>query len=305
MVEAFKQHLTHLGLTELDTVIVAVSGGADSMVLLECFRYSVDRKRLVVAHFDHGVRVAESRRDRNFVARYCKSIGVKFVSQRRRSETSDSEASLRRSRRSFLESIRKQHHGAWIATWHHLDDNFETFLMRLIRGSGLNGLASMRAKNGVWIKPLLQFSRCEIEAFACERGVVFQADSTNETDRYFRNRVRKTLVPEIGRLSEPFGGGRELLRRFNSVSEDLRWAADRLEADTQSLYSKAVFECEYFVRMDMSVMNEASPVTRRRVYQKALAGLTDKEITREDLERLDEAVVRRKRSTCAPGKVSV
>ena len=188
-----------------DTVICAVSGGADSMALLFAM-YLMREKlhiRLEAAHFNHGLRGPESDRDEAFVRQFCDRYEIPLHCERGAVEPGPKglEAAAREARYRFLESLSGK-----IATAHTADDNAETVLMHLVRGTGLKGLGGITPVRGKVIRPMLTVTRREVQAFLEEYHVTYVTDSTNEEDDFLRNRLRHRVMPllqqENPRLSE-------------------------------------------------------------------------------------------------------
>ncbi len=186
-----------------DTVVVAVSGGADSVALLDVLAgFSALKLRLVVVHLNHCLRGAESDGDEVFVRELAVRYGVTFVTQAvdvwglsRRDRLSLEEAG-RVARYRFFSEIAASCNARAVALAHHADDQAETVLMRLLRGAGGSGLCAMAAKSaGIYVRPLLSVTRAEIEAYLHERGLACRIDSSNADVNFLRNRVRHELVP--------------------------------------------------------------------------------------------------------------
>ncbi len=169
--------------------LVAVSGGVDSVVLLDMLARDGSHQ-LTVAHFDHGIR-DDSAADARFVAALAKKYGLPFVVKREELGKRASEATARSRRYAFLreEAAKLQ---AQIATAHHADDVVETVAINLIRGTGWRGLAVLQTK-GV-ARPLLRKTKTEIRAYALENHLEWVEDSTNASDAYLRNRVRRAVT---------------------------------------------------------------------------------------------------------------
>ncbi|MBQ1564600.1 MAG: tRNA lysidine(34) synthetase TilS [Clostridia bacterium] len=197
---------TACGVSASDGVLVALSGGADSVaLLLELIGLQKDGRisRLEAAHLHHAIRGAEADADAEFVRALCKRLDVPLVSERIdvpriAEETGVSlELAARNARYAFLERVRADRDLDCIATGHHRDDQAETLLLHLLRGSGTDGLACMRLRSGRLIRPLLYTDRTSILAYLGEIGQDFCTDSTNfETDAT-RNRVRLNVLPVL------------------------------------------------------------------------------------------------------------
>ncbi|MFM8270342.1 MAG: tRNA lysidine(34) synthetase TilS [Pseudomonadota bacterium] len=202
-------------------VVVALSGGVDSRVLLHLIHQVLPSSRLVVAHFDHQIRPS-SQQVALEVKRFCLGIGIEQVFLGNRKGGKCSEEALRKERYQFLEEVRKKTKSNFILLAHHANDQLETFLMRLLRGSGVYGLASMSKKQGVLVRPLLGISKSDIEAFAQKASLSFHEDETNQQRKYFRNQIRHELVPEFIKVSFRYGGEQQLLKRMESLTEELQ-----------------------------------------------------------------------------------
>ncbi len=187
------------------TLLVAVSGGADSTGLLVALA-SLAREfglTLHAAHLHHGLRGADADADLVHVRALCETHGVPLTSARwdcrarlrRRALTG--EAGLRTLRREFLVTCARRWRACAIATAHTADDQLETLLMRLARGTGLTGMAGMRARHGAWLKPLLACARADIERDLTQHGVAWREDGSNATPAYTRNRIRHAVVPAL------------------------------------------------------------------------------------------------------------
>lgn len=194
-----------------DTVIVGVSGGYDSMVLLDIL---VDLKNamgidIVVAHVNHMLRGLEADGDEAHVRSYAEEHGLYFELEKRsmeelaESEGISSEDAGRRIRYEFFDSVADKYENSVIAVAHNMDDQVETILLNMLRGTGLKGLTGMKFKSANIIRPLLNVSRNEIEEYAEETGIEHREDSTNVQNIYRRNSIRNELIPFIKKEYNP------------------------------------------------------------------------------------------------------
>ena len=211
-----------------DTVICAVSGGADSVAML--FALYLLREKLGItleaAHFNHNLRGEESLRDETFVRELCAryEIPLHVASGEIRPGKKGLEAAARDARYAFLESLPGK-----IATAHTADDNAETILMHLVRGTGLKGLGGIAPQRGKLIRPMLGITRREVEDFLAEWHLPHVEDSTNKTDAFLRNRLRHHVMP--------------LLTAENPrIAENLSQMALRLREDEACLSQLSSYE---------------------------------------------------------------
>jgi len=177
-------------------VVLAVSGGLDSMSLLDAASRVVDSNKLVIATFDHGTGKA-AREAVCLVQSRAASLGLVCESARA-NERLRSEAELRRARWDFLRRVALRF-GAVVATAHTADDHLETVLMRIMRGAGARGLAGLYAPGGP-LRPFLEITRAQLDTYARDRRLQFVNDPSNDSSLFFRNRVRHDLLPALRRV---------------------------------------------------------------------------------------------------------
>ncbi|MSN24464.1 MAG: tRNA lysidine(34) synthetase TilS [Geobacter sp.] len=186
-----------------ETLIVALSGGADSTALLDLLaRLPEYHPRLVAVHLNHCLRGDESDQDEEFCRKLAADYGIIFESRRvdvkalALSERLNLEDAGRRARIELLDEVREKYGAATIVTAHHADDQAETVLMRLLRGSGMPGLSGIPYRNRRgYIRPLLDVSRSQIEEYLAERGLSWREDASNRDTSFLRNRIRHELLP--------------------------------------------------------------------------------------------------------------
>lgn len=206
MVERVLEYIRKYRMIEAgDCIVAGVSGGADSVCLLFALMElrSVLGFSLEAVHVEHGIRGGESLEDAAFTERLCKEKEIPYhlyvydVPQRAEKEKLTVEEAARKCRYEAFEAACEGKENARIAVAHNQDDQAETILWNLARGTGLRGLCGMRPVNGRIIRPLLGVSRREIEAYLKEKGQEFCTDSTNLSDAYTRNRVRHQILPAM------------------------------------------------------------------------------------------------------------
>ena len=204
-----------------DKVICAVSGGADSMALLWCMYLLRDKLSisLEAAHFNHGLRGGESDEEEAFVRRFCDRFDIPLHVGRGQVQPGKKglEAAARDARYGFFQTLEGK-----VATAHTADDNAETVLLHLVRGTGLKGLGGISPVRGKYIRPMLNVTRRQVLAFLEEYCISHVEDSSNSTDAFLRNRLRHDVLP--------------LLQRENPrIAENLSAMAQRLRLDEQLL----------------------------------------------------------------------
>lgn len=259
---------------------VAVSGGADSMVLLHYLR--ARGERVAVINVDHGLRGEESTRDSAFVKAYCAENGIPIFAFRvdtisySEREGISLELAARQLRYKVFERLLKRKDVSKVALAHHLNDQAETILMRLFRGTGVRGMRGIVDRDG-YVHPLLSWTKEEILAYAEREGVKYVTDSSNYDERFTRNYVRNRLVPLI---EEAYPGFLRVMgktaEQFGELEEYLEGAALPFERDG---------EC---VRLGAEVW-ALHPVLRKKSFQEALRkGMgVEKDVEGSHLEALN------------------
>ncbi len=229
-----------------DRIIVAVSGGVDSMVMLHLL--NALRKdfglSLIVAHVNHGLRPDESKKEAELVEQESTRLGLPFEYGRFDAREFSRAAGLslqdgaRRIRLHFFKTLLLKYEARKIALGHNADDQVETILLRLFRGSGLKGLKGMLPiREGRVIRPLLETWRKEIESFAGENKIPYLTDSSNLKRDYLRNRIRLDLIPLIER--EYQSNFKELVLRTSAI---LREEDGCLEREAEKAFQTMVHE---------------------------------------------------------------
>lgn len=226
-VERFRANLLALAGEEPGRLGVAVSGGPDSLALLllaaAAFPGDVE-----AATVDHGLRPG-SAGEAAFVAGLCSRLGVPHATLRPPEPISGNlQSSARRARYELLEAWRRERGSGWILTAHHADDQAETLLMRLNRGSGVAGLSGVRSRNGAVLRPLLGWRRAELEEMVAAADIDPVADPSNVDERYDRVRIRRELAGALWVDALSLARSAEALAEADAA---LEYAADRLEAE--------------------------------------------------------------------------
>jgi tRNA(Ile)-lysidine synthase len=258
-----------------DSILVAVSGGADSVALIHILHAlaPILSVRLAIAHLNHGLRLEESERDAQFVASLAHSLKLPLFSDkidvcayRERHKLSPEEAA-RNVRYNFLNQIAEKNDFTRIAVGHHLDDNAELVLMFLLRGSGPLGISGMLpVRDAKIIRPLIDIRRSEILDYLVQKKLQYVSDSTNTDRSILRNRIRHDLIPELASKYNP--NIVETLNRLACLTRsEERWIETLVEPIFNSLLIKRDAEA---VRLSLTSLAEFPLAARRRVLRKAI-----------------------------------
>jgi tRNA(Ile)-lysidine synthase len=279
-----RYHLLERG----DRLIVGVSGGMDSMVLLRllnayCQEFDLS---LIVAHINHGLRPVESEKEAEFVQKETERLGSIFeygqfdVKEFQKAGGLSLQDAGRRIRFHFFNSLLSKYGAQKIALGHHADDQVETVLLRLMRGSGLRGLKGMLPiREGRVIRPLLEVWREEIESFAKERGIPYCFDSSNLKRDYLRNRLRLELIPMIEKEYQP--NFRRVVMRASAI---FREENDYLERGAEEACRKMVREGKDALSFRLSDYRSLHQAIQWRVLQRMLIRIYGREMSCEEEE---------------------
>jgi tRNA(Ile)-lysidine synthase len=271
-------------------VIAAVSGGSDSVALFLLLNELQARGALqliAVAHLNHMIRGDEADADEAWCRTLASTRGVAFVSARedvpalaRRDKTS-LEVAARRARQRFFEEVRQGQPADRIATAHTADDQAETVLLHLVRGSGARGFGAMAPRRRALVRPLLECTRDELRQFLTTAGQTWREDATNRDVSYPRNRIRHELLPYIAAHFNPRIGS--ALARFADLA---RADADVLDRDATAAAVDMVHRTDGQAAIDATRLNALPDAVARRVVRNALRTLRPGEATLTDIERI-------------------
>lgn len=245
-------------------LLLAVSGGLDSVALAElCHDAKLD---FAIAHCNFNLRGGESDGDEQFVKELADRLGVKIYTQAFQTEKYAEENGIsvqmaaRDLRYQWFEEVSKKNYFDYILTAHHANDNLETFLINLIRGTGPEGLTGMSEKNNKVIRPLLSFSRSQLEKFVKGNDLSWREDSSNASDKYTRNKIRHHIVPVMMELNP------QLLESFAKTQDHLRENLDLVEDYISLLYPKLVHKDLYGYQIDLDFLKKI-PSRNQILYQ--------------------------------------
>jgi tRNA(Ile)-lysidine synthase len=258
-----------------DTIIVAVSGGADSTALLDLLSKLPDFPlHPVAAHLNHCLRGPESDADEEFVRRLALRHAIPFESRRidvkavAMQQGLNLEDAGRRARIGFFEEMREKWQASAVVLAHHADDQAETVLMRLLRGAGPHGLTGMPYRNGRgFVRPMLEITRQEIEAYLAEQGLPWREDASNLDTSFLRNRIRNELLPLLEQYSPAV---RSRLTTTAALLSDEDWLLQQL---AEELTGQACSMEENTLVCDIRFLESQPRPLLRRVFRLTLERL--------------------------------
>ena len=253
MLQKFQNHTQqNFSFLKEKKLLVAVSGGMDSMVLVDLFQKL--KFDFTLAHCNFQLRGAESDGDENFVAAYAKLNNIacfitKFDTSNYSKENKlSTQVAARNLRYNWFNEILEQEKFDYIVTAHHADDVAETFMINLSRGTGLDGLTGIPSQNGNIIRPMLPFSRKEIENYVLENKLKWREDSSNASDKYLRNKIRHHIIPVFKEINESF------LQSFQNTLEHLNQEQSLINDAVQMVYEKVVSEENQQLKINISAL---------------------------------------------------
>lgn len=286
-------------LTTGDRVLVAVSGGPDSLALLHALhtlQNALGLADLQAAHLDHGLRGAESEADAIFVAAFCAAHGIRChrghadVTGLVKKHKVSTQQAARLARYQFLDAAADAIGAEKIATGHTQDDQIETVLLNILRGSGLDGLRGIPACRGRFVRPLLETPRTEVTAYCEANGLTPRLDASNlMANHYTRNRIRLELLPQLARDYNP--GVRDALLRLSQIAAR---DADYISQQAQLALTEVTMAVdESHLVLDRVKLATLHSALLRHVLRAALVQFrgTGEAITHEHLEPLCAAIL--------------
>ena len=283
--------LTHRMFKRGDSVLVAVSGGPDSIALVHIIsvlaaEYSL---RPAIAHLNHCLRGSDSDRDAEFVAGtarhldlpiYVQRENVRAFQQRRRLSL---EEAARLVRYGFYEATAAEHGFNKIALGHHSDDNAELVLMNLLRGSGPQGLSGIApVRDGNIVRPLIQLRRSEIVDYLAEKKLPFVTDASNTDPTFTRNKIRHHLIPALQTAYNP-----RIIETLNRLGEILRAEDQWFDETLEPVFKQCVsLRTNEKISLALPAFNQLTRAVKRRVVRKAILGIK-KDLRRISLLHID------------------
>ena len=253
MLNKFQNHINaNFSFLQDKKLIVATSGGMDSMVLVHLFqKFNLN---FALAHCNFQLRGAESDGDENFVKDYAKHNNITFFVTKFDTKNYSEENKLstqvaaRNLRYNWFNELLVSEKFDFVATAHHLDDQVETFLINFSRGTGLDGLTGIPSQNRNVIRPMLPFSRKEIENYVSENKLQWREDSSNTSDKYLRNKIRHHVIPVFKEINESF------LQSFQNTLDHLNQEQSLVNDAVQMVYDIVVSEDNEQLKINISAL---------------------------------------------------
>ena len=229
-----------------DKLVLGVSGGPDSITMLNILNniknQNIINFDLIVAHINHGLR-ENAKIDEKYVKEFCEKIGISCyvlntnVNEIAKKEKKGLEETGRKIRYEFFNNILKETNSNKIAIAHNANDNVETIIMNIIRGSGLSGLKGIEAINNIYIRPLIEIKRDEIEKYCEDKNLNPRHDESNDDNTYTRNKIRNVAIPYIKKEMNP-----NIIDTITRLSLIVKDDINYLEKETEKSYNNIVIE---------------------------------------------------------------
>ena len=257
-----------------EKVVLAVSGGPDSICMLDILNdikndLSIDLKfEIIVAHVNHMIR-EEAENDERYVKKYCeekqiefysKSIDVKKIANNNKIGL---EEAGRKERYNFFDEVLNKTNAQKIAIAHNKNDNVETVLMHILRGSGINGLKGIEAKRGKYIRPLINCERNEIEEYCNEKNLQPKIDKTNFENEYTRNKIRNLLIPYIQKEFNP-----NIIKTIDRLSDLVTQEENYMDNQVKKFYEEILVDeklKDKIIELDLKKFNTQEKVIKSRL----------------------------------------
>jgi len=249
---------------ETSTYLLAVSGGADSMVL--AYTFNDLGLPFQVAHINYKLRSEDSDLDQKVVQDFCKNNNIKFhlyeVSEKDNKPENSIQLWARELRYAYFKEIREKEDIDFLVTAHHLNDQLETFIINLSKAAGINGLSGIPANDNNILRPLLPFSKEEIYAFAKEHHIEYREDLSNQKNDYLRNKVRNEIVPKLKETNEHF------LENFKKSSLYLNRTKDFVQQQIEEIEKRISIFNKYHKILSKEQLSRQSDFVKFEILRK-------------------------------------
>ena len=255
----------HLLISSGDRVILGLSGGPDSVLLLQFLAplHKDGTISLIAAHLNHEWRDT-AMRDEEFCKSLCAKLDIPFISKKLSdlpvaiTYNGSKEEVARKARRFFFEQLAQEYNANKIALGHHAQDQQETFFIRLLRGTSLTGLVGMKPRDGIYIRPLLEQNKTDIVNYLNEQNIAYCIDETNESDAFLRNRIRKKILPAFLEVDARFNDS------FSATLQRLHETENFLTEQTNNQFAQISKKENNTLLVDYQKLLSLHPVLRYR-----------------------------------------
>jgi len=284
LLKKIKQHNTYCQLIKKgDRLVLGVSGGPDSVALLMIMAdfQKKENLNLIVAHVNYGLRGQDSERDEKLVRELSQKLGLKVLVKKyyAKKRAGNPEELMRDFRYSFFEEIRKKYRFDKVVVAHTLDDRVETFLMNLIRGSGIRGLISLKEKRDRIIRPLLEVKKSEIVTWLKKKNIKFRIDKSNQDNSFYRNSIRNELIPLLEKKYNPL-----VKNKIFNLAQQLEEITNLVENKLKYVYNNVVIvQKEKELVLDGNKLNQMSDFWQGECFRRVIKSLG------EDLSDITQA----------------
>lgn len=284
LLKKIKQHNTYCQLIKKgDRLVLGVSGGPDSVALLMIMAnfQKKENLNLIVAHVNYGLRGQDSERDEKLVRELSQKLGLKVLVKKyyAKKRAGNPEELMRDFRYSFFEKIRKKYRFDKVVVAHTLDDRVETFLMNLIRGSGIRGLISLKEKRDRIIRPLLEVKKSEIVTWLKKKNIKFRIDKSNQDNSFYRNSIRNELIPLLEKKYNP-----SVKNKIFNLAQQLEEITNLVENKLKYVYNNVVIaQKEKELVLDGNKLNQMSDFWQGECFRRVIKSLG------EDLSDITQA----------------
>jgi len=295
-----------------DTVLVGLSGGADSVCLLMILSALSKEMgiKLSAVHVHHGIRGEMADADEEFAKELCDRFHIPFISYHKdviavsRESNESLEECGRRLRYEIFTEEAKKYPSCKIAVAHHMVDQAETVIFRMLRGTGVKGIAGMKPQNGMIIRPLLCLNREEILGYLSDNNQEYRIDLTNEEITYSRNYIRKEILPRFQSING------KSIDHICQLSEDALEVMQYIEEETENVLTDALYAGENhgIKKFRTKVLNEAKPVIKTAAIRQIIEseGISLKDVSREHISQIEKILLNtRYGKVNLPGGVNV
>jgi len=269
-----------------ERIVVAVSGGPDSMCLLHLVMNIFPHDRIVCAHVNHNIR-KESDSEAIFLEKFCKKNNIIFEYMKIKEYSNDNfHNDARKKRYDFFNKLLKKYNSKYLLTAHHADDLMETIIMRMIRGSSLSGYKGFtketNTNNIIILRPLITVTKDEILKYCDKNGIEYVTDKSNLSDKYTRNRIRNKMLPIL--KEENINLHEKFIKFSNDLEEVYDYLSSIVDKKMRMLYKNKILNIELFKKENILIQKEIINKILQKIYKEDISLVDNKNV--EDIFKL-------------------